>query len=412
MLTLHGPAGPRRGDDLRNLGLIQDGAVLIVDGKIHEVGPARRIENLALARHAEEIDASGSVVMPGFVDSNTHLVGGPPRMLDHELRLAGASEEQIAEAGGGVMAQARVIQDLSPRTLEILGVRALEEAVRHGTTSIETRSGFGLTEAGEIKILKVQHALQHRMITVVSTFSTARVFPEFERRPGDCIDWSSNCLLPFVQRHKLADFASIHCEEGSFTAEQARTYLSTARQLGFRVKMHVGAGAAPDALRTAVELDAVSADHLIDATEQDALLLAQSTTIATLLPGAVFFGGGERYAPARMLIDNGAAVALGTNYNHETVPSQNMQLIVAIACRSMKMSPAEAITAATLNAAYAVGLGGELGSLEAGKSADLLILRVPDHREISYHFGINLMDRVIKRGVMLAERSEVKWPPH
>ena len=411
LLTLHGPAGPRRGADLRNLGLIQDGAVLIVDGKIHEVGPARRVENLSLARDAEEIDASGSVVMPGFVDSNTHLVGGPPRMLDHELRLAGASEEQIAESGGGPMAQARAIQDLSPRTLEILGVRALEEAVRHGTTTLETRSGFGLTEAGEIKLLKVQHALQHRLLTVVSTLFIGRLAPEFEQRPDDYVAWSSSCLLPFVQRHKLADFVAIHCEENSFTAGQARTYLSSARQLGFRVKMHVGRGA-PDALRAAVELDAFSADHMLDATEEDALLLAQSDTIATLLPGAAFFGGGERYAPARMLIDAGTAVALASNFNSETGPSQNMQMILAIACRSMKMTPAEAITAATLNAAYAVGLGDQLGSLEAGKSADLLILRVPDYREISYHFGINLMDRVIKRGVMLAERSEVKWPPH
>ena len=412
LLTLHGPSGPRRGADLRNLGLIQDGAVLIVDGLIQQVGPARRLENLALARQAEEIDASGCVVMPGFVDSNTHLVAGPARMLDHELRLAGASGEQIAEAGGGALAQARAIQDLSPRTLETLALRALAEAVRHGTTTLETKSGYGLTEAGEMKILRVHCALRKRPTSLVSTFLVAQVSPDFEGKPDDYLEWVCGRVLPLVRRHKLAEFADIRCAVGAFTVEQARRYLTIARQLGFALKMHTGSDSNSGAIRMAVELEAASVDHAIDATEEDAALLAQSQTIATLLPGAVFFRGAERYAPARMLIDNGAAVALATNYNPETSPSQNMQMMMALACRSMNMTPAETITAATLNAAYAVGQAANAGSLEIGKSADLLILGASDYREISYHFGINLMDRVIKRGVVLAERSEVKWPPH
>jgi imidazolonepropionase len=412
LLTLHGPSGPRRGADLRNLGLIQDGAVLIVDGLIQQVGPARRLENLTLARQAEEIDASGCVVMPGFVDSNTHLVGGPARMLDHELRLAGASEEQITEAGGGAWAQARAIEDLSPRTLEALALRALEEAVRHGTTTLETKSGYGLTEAGEMKILRIHNSLQKLPVSLVSTFHSARVSPDFEQRPDDYLEWVCGRVLPLVRRHKLAEFADIRCEAGAFTVEQACRYLTAARQLGFPLKIHIGSGSNAGAVRMAVALETASVDHAIDATEEDAALLAQSRTVAALLPGAVFFGGTERYAPARMLIDNGAAVALATNYNPENRPSQNMQMMIALACRSMNMTPAEAITAATLNAAYAVGQAANVGSLEIGKSADLLILRVADYREISYHFGINLMDRVMKRGQVLAERSEVKWPPH
>jgi len=410
LLTLHGSSGPRRGADLGNLGLIQDGAVLIVDGLIHQVGPARRLENLALARQAEEIDASGCVVMPGFVDSSTHLVGGPARMLDHELRLAGASQQEIGQSGGGALAHARAIEDFSPRTLEVIALRAMEEALRHGTTTIETKSGLGLTQSGELKILRVHNALRKRPVSVVSTFSAVRISPEFDGKRDEYLDWVTSRILPLVQRYKLAEFAEIRCGADAFTLEETCRYLTAARQLGFAVKLHTGSEPGSAAVRMAVELEATSVEHLIGACEQDAELLAQSRTIATLLPGAVFFDGTERYAPARMLIDNGAAVALASNYSPETGPSQNMQMIMALACRSMNMRPAEAITASTLNAAYAVGQAANAGSLEVGKSADLLILHISDYREISYHFGINLMDRVMKRGVILVERSEVKWP--
>jgi imidazolonepropionase len=263
-----------------------------------------------------------------------------------------------------------------------------------------------------MKILRIHNSLQKLPVSLVSTFHSARVSPDFEQRPDDYLEWVCGRVLPLVRRHKLAEFADIRCEAGAFTVEQACRYLTAARQLGFPLKIHIGSGSNASAIRMAVELEAASVDHAIDATEADAALLAQSRTVAALLPGAVFFGGTERYAPARMLIDNGAAVALATNYNPENRPSQNMQMMIALACRSMNMTPAEAITAATLNAAYAVGQAANVGSLEIGKSADLLILRVADYREISYHFGINLMDRVMKRGQVLAERSEVKWPPH
>lgn len=384
---------------------------MIVDGLICQVGPTRRIENLALARQAREIDASGCVVMPGFVDSNTQLVGGPARMLDYELRMAGGSAEQIAEAGGGAWAQARAIEDLSPRTLETLAVKALEEAVRHGTTSIETRSGLGLTEAGEMKILRVQSALKEQPIAPVSTIFSARVSPEFQD-PDSYLDWVCSEWLPFVSRRKLAEFADIRCDAGGFTLEQARRYLYCARQLGFTLKIDAGLHPHPGAIPLAVDLGAASVAQAIGASEQDIRLLAESPTIATLLPGVVYFAGTERYAPARMLIDQGAAVALGTSYTPETSSSQNMQMMLAFACRWMNMTAAEAVTAATLNAAHALGQASRVGSLEAGKSADLLILGVSDYREISYHLGINVMHQVIKSGVLLAERSEVKWPVH
>ena len=281
LLTLRGPSGPRRGTDLRNLGIIQDGAVLIADGLIREVGPSRRLENLALARGAEEIDASGRVVMPGFVDSHAHLAGGPARVSDYEMRMGGATEEQIAHAGGGSLAAARAIHELSPRTLEALALRALEEAVRHGTTALEAKSGLGLTDAGEMKMLRVHAGLRELPVTVVSTFLATRVPQEFGQR-----------LLPMLRRRKLAEFAEIQYdggfEEAGFTPEQACRYLSTARELGFGLKLNAGPRSNPGTIAAAVEIGAASVGHVADATEHDAMLLARSATIATLMPGPCF----------------------------------------------------------------------------------------------------------------------------
>jgi imidazolonepropionase len=399
LLTLRGPSGPRRGADLRNLGIIPDGAVLIADGLIREVGPSRRLENLALARGADEIDASGRVVMPGFVDSHAHLAGGPPRVSDYQMRMGGATEEQIAHAGGGILAAARAIQELSPRTLETLAMRALEEAVRHGTTALEAKSGLGLTEAGEVKILRVYAGLRELSLTLVPTFLSTRVPPEFGER-----------LLPMLRRRKLAEFAETRCEEGAFTPAQARRYLSLARELGLGLKVSAKQRLHPEAIAMAVEMGATSASGLVDASERDAMLLGRSETIATLLPGAAFHLGAQRYPPARMLIDHGAAVALATGYHPFDCPSQNMQMTIALACRTLQMTAAEAIAASTINAAHALGRAASIGSIEAGKSADLLMLNVPDYRELPYHFGVNLVDLVTSRGTVLVERSGVKWP--
>jgi imidazolonepropionase len=399
LLTLRGPSGPRRGADLRNLGIIQDGAVLIADGLIREVGPSRRLENLALARGAEEIDASGRVVMPGFVDSHAHLAGGPARVSDYQMRMGGATEEQIAHAGGGALAAARAIQELSPRALETLALRALEEAVRHGTTAVEAKSGLGITDPGEVKILRVYAGLRELPLTFVSTFLATRVPPEFGER-----------LLPMLRRRKLAQFAETRCEEGAFTLAQACRYLSLARELGLGLKVSAKQRLHPDAIAMAVEMGAISVSGLVDASERDAMLLARSETIATLLPGAAFHLGTEHYAPARMLIDHGAAVALASGYHPYDCPSQNMQMTIALACRTLQMTAAEAIAASTINAAHALRRAASIGSIEAGKSADLLMLSVPDYRELPYHFGVNLVDLVTSRGTVLVERSGIKWP--
>jgi imidazolonepropionase len=403
LVTLRGPSGPRRGADLRNLGIIQDGAVLIADGLIREVGPSRRLENPALARGANEIDASGRVVMPGFVDSYTHLAGGPVRVSDYEMRIGGATDKQVLEAGGGPVAAARAIQDLSPRTLESVALRALEGAVRYGTTALETKSGLGITDANELKILRVQAALRGLPVTLVSTFLATGASP-----------WPAERLLPALRRRKLAEFAEIRWdggyEDATFTPEQVCRYLGLARELGFGAKLNSGPRPRPGAIAAAVEFGATSVGHVLEATELEATLLGRSNTIGTLAPGAAFHLGYDLPASARLLIDHGAAVALATGYHPCECPSQNMQMSIALACRSLQMSAAEAIAASTINAAHAVGKMNSVGSIESGKSADLLMLNVPDYRELPYHFGVNLVDLVMIRGSVLVERSEVKWP--
>jgi len=407
---MRGPGGPRRGADLKNLGLIQDGAVLIVDGLIQEVGPTRRLENLAVARAAEEIDASGCVVMPGFVDSQMHAVSGPARLAEHEMRLASGRDQEIARYGNGALAIAKSIQDHTPRALEALARGVMERAVRHGTTSFGAESGLGLTTAGEVKILRVHAALQRHSNLLVSTFVSARVSPDYEARPEEYLDRVCARLLPMLKRRKLAEFAGIRCGEASFTLTEACRYLIAARQLGFRLKLDAGESAGHGAVALAVQVGASSVVPGTDTPEQEAKLLGESQTVAALLPGPVFHNGRPRYPDARLLIANGAAVALATGYNPETSPSQSMQMMIALACRFMNLTPAEAIVAATINAAHALRRADIVGSLETGKSADLIVLGVPDYREVPYHFGVNLVDLVMKSGAVLVKRAEVQWP--
>lgn len=410
LLTLHGPVGARRGPDLRNLGIIQDGAVLIVDGLIEDVGSSRRVENLAMARQAKEIDATGRVVMPGFIDSHTHLVSGPARIQDFQMQISGATPEEIAQAGGGTRAVARTISELSPRALEAQARNAIEDAIRHGTTTLEAKSGFGLTDAGELKILRVHAALRRRSVALVSTFLHGRSFPENSGLTDQFVDWICSRMLPLVKRRKLADFVDARCEAGGFNVHQTTRYLTAARQLGFGVKLHAGPRSHVGAVHVAVNAGATSIDNLVVVGREDVALLGQSRTIATLLPGPGFFLGTERYPPARLLIDGGAAVALATGYSPESSPCRSLQMIIALACRKMAMTPAEAIAASTINSAHSLGRAGQTGSIEKGKSADLIILGVPDYREIPYHFGVNLVELVMHGGAVLAERSEVKWP--
>ncbi len=403
LLTLRGDAGPRRSVALRELGIIPDGAVLIRDGVIAEIGPTRRVENVAAARRAREFDAKGRVVMPGFVDSHTHLVFGRPRLIDYEMRLAGANYAEIAAAGGGIQSSVAAVRSMPAAKLEAQARASLAVMAAHGTTTLEAKSGYALDETGELKTLSVLAKLNGDPFDIVPTYLGAHIPPpEYRGRADDYIDWIIAEMMPKIRRRKLAQFVDVYCDSGAFTLQQSRRYLECARRLGFGLKIHAEQFARTGAARMAVELEATSADHLEQAGDEEIRALAQAKTIATLLPGSVFHLGLRTYAPARALVEAGAAVALATDFNPGTSPTYSMQMVLSLACTEMRMSPAEAISAATINGAHALGLAGRCGSLEPGKQGDLLILNVSDYRELPYYFGTNNVHQTIKGGRALA----------
>jgi len=402
LLTLRGDAGPRRGAAMGDLGLIARGAVLIKDGAIVDVGPARRIERLPEARRAHEIDAGGRVVMPGFVDSHTHLVFGRPRLTDYEMRLAGAAYAELAAAGGGILSSVKAVRGMSAARLEAQARQFLGAMARHGTTTLEAKSGYALDEAGELKTLRLLAKLDGDPLDVVPTYLGAHIAPpEYRGRADAYVDWMAAEMMPTIRKRKLARFVDVYCDAGAFTLEQSRLYLESARRLGFGLKIHAEQFARTGAVRLAVELGAASADHLEQAGHEDIRALAQSNTVATLLPGSVFHLGLRTYAPARKLIEGGAAVALATDFNPGTSPTYSMQMVLSLACTEMRMSPAEAIAAATINGAHALRMADRVGSLEPGKQADLLVLNCSDYRELPYYFGGNNVYQTIKRGRIL-----------
>ena len=403
LLTLRGEAGPRRGHAMLDLAMVERGAVLIGGERILAAGGAREIEKLPEARRAREIDAAGGVVMPGFVDSHTHLVFGAPRLADYEMRLAGATYAEIAAAGGGILRSVEAVRSAKPRALEAQARAALATMLRYGTTTVEAKSGYGLDEAAEIKTLRLLAKLDGDPIDIVPTYLGAHVTPPEYRDSADrYVTWMCERMLPLVARRKLAQFADVYCDAGAFTIAQARRYLEQARACGLTGKVHAEQFTRSGAAALAVEMEAASADHLESIDDAGIRALAKSGTIATLLPGAVFHLGLSAYPPARKLMEAGAAVALATDFNPGSSPTCNMQMVLSLACAQMRMPPAAAITAATINGAHAVRRADRIGSLEAGKQADLIVLAVSDYREIPYYFGVNHVRTVIRRGAVMA----------
>jgi imidazolonepropionase len=391
---------------LGELGIIHDGAVLIQNGVVQEAGPSRRVENLHAARGAEEINATGRVVMPGFVDSHTHLVSGPSWLDEYEARLAGqkAGFLQVSD----LKAAFRSISTSSARRVEAGASATVAAMVRHGTTSVEAKTGFGTNAAGEIKILRVLAKLDRRPLDV---FATCLATYRGERPEAAAyLEWFSSNILRKAHRRKLAQFADIECDRQSFNPEEVRQYLRRAAQLGFMLKIHAGQSAQSGCALLAAEFGAVSVDHLDFVGEEELAMLAGSETIATLAPGSTFYLG-TRGAPARDLISRGAAVALASDFNPHTSPTCNMQMVVSLACSQLQMTPAEAIAAATINGAYAIHRGARSGSLEPGKDADLIILNASDYREIPYHFGWNQVHLTMKRGITIYREGVVARGP-
>jgi imidazolonepropionase len=394
LLTLRGPKEPRRRAALDDVGIIHDGSLLIRDGIVEEVGTSRRVENLACARDAVEINAAGRVVMPGFVDCHTHLAFPPSGGPD--------TDEQTV---------ARLVCSITGQRLEARARTHVEAMARHGTTTVEAKTGCGGDESAEIKILRVLSALKRDPLDVVTTFLLH--LPRDENggeARRQAMESVSAELLPKIRRRRLARFADLVWDSDGVSPEWFARYLTRARGLGFACKIHADERSPAAAISTAVEHLVVSIDHLEHATAADALPLGGSPTMATLLPAVSFHNGGD-HAPARALIDGGAAVALATNFNSRHTPTLSMQTVVALACMRMGLTAAEAISAATINGAHALGCADRVGSLEPGKSADLLLLDVSDYRELGRQFGVNLVRLTMKRGKPIYKAGEVSRRP-
>ena len=407
LVTMRG-AVPRRGRALRDIGIIRDGAVLVRKGLIAAVGTRRHIERLGAARRAKKIDLGGRVVLPGFVDSHTHLVYAASRASEYEQRIRGATYEEIARAGGGILNSVERLRGASAANLETRALVHLREFASHGTTAVEAKSGYGLDLKSEIKILDVQRRLrQKQRLDVVSTFLGAHVVPaEFRRAPGKYVEMLASDWIPRIARAGLAEFCDVFCERGAFSVCQSRRILLAGRSAGLVPRIHAEQLSRTGAARLAIEVEAASADHLEKINRADIDDLAASNVVATLLPGCCFHLGLAHDAPARELIDAGAIVALATDFNPGTSPTVNMQMILSLACVQLRMTPGEAIAAATINSAYSLRRQHQIGSLEAGKQADLAVFDVADHREIPYYFGVNHCVLTMKRGTVVFSRMD------
>ena len=388
--------------------MVHNGAVLIVDQKIKQVGTADELEVALRGAPVRKISAENRVVMPGFVDSHAHPIFALPRDRDYELRIRGKTYQEIAEQGGGILSSVLAVRHSSREHLLEISKTRLSRFVEHGTTTLECKSGYGLDLENEIKILEVIRDLRHHIsLDLVPTFLGAHEIPEeYKSRKKDYVQLVTEVMIPEVASRRLAVFCDCFVEEHIFPPSSAREILKSARAHGLKVKLHADQLGRSGATLLGIEMSAVSVDHLEHINEQDIQALAKSNVIATLLPGSVFHLGSHPYPPARSLIDAGVPVALATDFNPGTSPTANLQMILSIACTQMQMTPAEAIVAATLNGAHALGMAQEIGSIEAGKQADLCIMDVAHYRQIPYFFGMNHCQMTIKKGEIVYQRDK------
>ena len=380
------------------------------DGQITAVGTRARIEASNEARQAEKLDVGGRVVLPGFVDSHTHLVHAASRAEEYELKIQGASYEEIARKGGGILNSVKKLRTATAEALKARARAVLEEFAAYGTTTLEAKSGYGLDVASELKILRLQRELQSEQpLEIVSTFLGAHVVPaEFRGKPDGAERYIALLLeqmLPEIVNEELAEFCDVFCDRGAFTRAQAEHILGDAQEHGLAPRLHAEQLSRTGATQLGVELGAASCDHLEHVNATDIRALAKSDTVATLLPGCDFHLGWKAYAPARKLIEGGAVVALATDYNPGTSPTVSMPMVLSLACSELRMTPAEAIVAATINAAYGLKRANRIGSLESGKQADLAVFEVEDYREIPYYFGMQRCWMTMKKGEIIYMRD-------
>lgn len=427
LLTLRsssGNTGPRRGTELGEVGIIENGAVLCVGGKIVSVGTTKdALKDVWLKKNRKkvtEVDCSGKVVLPGYVDSHTHPAFIAPRLVDFEKRISGATYEQIAKAGGGIRSSVQALREASKVELAEKVLKTLHEMADHGTTTVEAKSGYGLTVDSELKSLEaIRQAAARWPGTVVPTLLGAHAVPkEFHDQGSKYVELVCRQMLPKVAKQKLAEFVDVFCDRGAFSAADTAEIFVAAQRHGLKSRAHV-CQLSETSLLPLLLHNPVSFDHMDHVSDNDIRELARHNTVATLVPGANYFLGLREYPPARKLIDAGVAVALATDYNPGSSPTRSMPFVLSLACTQMKMSPAEAIAAATINGAHALCLQDCKGSIAPGKDADLSVFDVEDYREIPYWIAANRCAFTVLNGTVVTpmnnplsatQVSPVRWP--
>lgn len=392
----------KKGKEMSDLSVIENGTVVITNGVISYVG--KDCPSLTDYPNHEVIDAAGKAVLPGFVDSHTHFIFGGYREEEFSWRMRGDSYMSIMERGGGIHNTMNATRKASFEELKETGRKRLDSMLAMGITTVEGKSGYGMNKETELKQLEVMKALnEEHPVDIVSTFMGAHATPqEYKGREDDFLDYMIREVMPEVKEKNLADCCDIFCERNVFDIEQSRRYLAAARDLGFSLKIHADEIVTLGGAELAVELGALSADHLLQASDKGIKDLAESNTVATLLP-CTAFSLKEHYARGRYMIDSGCAVALATDLNPGSSFTNSIPLLFALACIYMQLSPEEAVTALTINGATAVGCADTIGSIDVGKQGDLVILEYPSYKFLPYHIGMNIVEKVIKKGRVISK---------
>ena len=399
LVTLAGPSRPRVGGEMSELAIISNGGMLVQEGRVVKTGTSDEIEK-ALPPETQIVDAGGKVVLPGFVDAHAHPVFGSDRMDEFEMRARGATYEQIAEGGGGIRSTVRKTRAASEDELLAQAKKHARWFLQGGTTTVEAKSGYGLTVEDELKMLRVIRRLTAETpIEFVPTFLGAHAIPdEFRSAPEQYVALVIHKMLPRVAEEQLAESCDIFCERGYFEIADAEKILRAAQEHGLRIRMHVDQLTNSGGAFLAARLGAATADHLEQINSAEIMALAEAGVQPVLLPGSVYALGKTRYPRAREMIEAGLAVVLATDFNPGSSPTPSMPMVLSLATTQMKMTPAESVTAATINAAYSLNRGDRIGSLEAGKLANFALYDCADFRELAYYFGVVQTHSVYVRG--------------
>jgi imidazolonepropionase len=404
LLTLQGAVRPKTGKAMNDLGIIEDGAVAVEKDTIIAVGTRKEVESEARKRwgsweKVNHMDATGKVIMPGLIDPHTHLVYAGSREDELNMRLNGKTYLEILEAGGGILSTTQRTRAAGIDELVEQAKARLDRFLKNGVTTVEAKSGYGLSPEHELKQLRVAKRLnEEHPVEVVSTFMGAHAVPkEYQKQPDAYVRLITDEMIPRVVSERLAEFCDVFCERGVFSVEQSETILRAAKAAGLIPKIHADELEPTGGAELAARIGAISADHLLKVSDEGIRALAKAKVVAVLLPGTAFFLMAP-FADGRKMIDAGVPVALSTDCNPGSSPTESLLLMMNLACFHMKMTPAEVITAVTVNAAHAIGRADRIGSLEPGKQADLVVFDVPNYLHLTYHYGSNDVERVMKKG--------------